>query len=89
MDDKDGRLAAALQASKQQRRRQDDRDHQIQKKVQSRLMYNRRKLDQDVRRYTNKAHRINSRVIDRIGIKHGFHIAKISLGKIKLPPENA
>ena len=64
----------ALHAAKQERDRQDDRIDFAKKKKQSRWMYRKRKLDKDVRKYTNNARRINSRDIDRIGRSHGFYV---------------
>ena len=74
MEDKHGRLAAALQAAESERSRQDDRDNQREKKVRSRIMYQKRKLDKDVRKYTSNANPINSRAIGRIGRSHGFYV---------------
>ena len=64
----------SLRAAKQEGDRQDDRDNSREAKVKSRLMYQRRKLDKDVREYTNKSRRINSRDIERIGRRHGYFI---------------
>ena len=37
-------------------------------------MYQKRKLDKDVRKYTSNANPINSRHIGRIGRSHGFYV---------------
>ena len=65
----------SLRSAQQEGNRQDDRDNTREKKVKSRVMYLKRKLDKDVRRYTNNANPINSRHIDRIGRSHGFHVS--------------
>ena len=88
MDDKDGRLQAALQAAESERHVQ-DKDHRREKKIKSRNMFRRRKLDKDVRNYTNNRTRINSRDIDRIGRKHGFHIGSTPFRESPAPPEDA
>ena len=64
----------SLRTAKQKGDRQDDRTDPRWQKKQSTLMYKRRKLDKDVKRYTNNANPINSRALDRIGTSHGFHI---------------
>jgi hypothetical protein len=74
MDDNEGRLAAALQASESKGRRQDSADYQREKKHSSSIQYKRRKLEKDVRHYTKLNDPIRSRDIDAIGDKHGFHI---------------
>ncbi len=74
MDDKNGRLAAALQAAESEGRRQDDRDNARKKKIQAKLMFNRRKLDKDVREYTRDANPILFQSIERIGRSHKFYV---------------
>ena len=64
-----------LHAEKQKRNRQNDSIDPRQKKKNATLMYNKRKLDKDVRNYTDNARRINSRDIDAIGRHYGFHIS--------------
>ena len=64
----------SLRSAQQEGDRQDDRDNTREKKVKSRIMYQKRKLDKDVRKYTNNANPINSRAIGRIGRSHGFHV---------------
>ena len=78
-----------LRAAKQERDRQDDRDNLAKTKKQSRLMYQKRKLDKDVKKYTNKHNRINSRDIDAIGRSHGFYIEGTLLGKDCASQEDA
>lgn len=75
MDDKEGRLAAALQAAESKGRRQDNTDYQREKKHSSSIQYKRRKLEKDVRDYTRKNDPIRSRDINRLGDKHGFYIS--------------
>ena len=64
----------ALQAAKSEGGRQDDRIDPREQKKKSRQMYQRRKLDKEVRNYVNKRTRINSADIDSIGRKHGFQL---------------
>lgn len=66
------RLQDALQASESTRGGQNDPVDQREKKKIAALHYKRRKLDKDVRKYINTARRINSRDIERIGVRHGF-----------------
>ena len=73
MDDKHGRLAAALQASKSKGRGQDDSDNQRKKKKLASLHYKRRKLEKDIKKYINGKTRINSADIDEIGRRHGYY----------------
>ena len=86
MDDKHGRLAAALQAAKSEGSRQDNRVDQREKKKQSRQHYLRRKLDKDIRNYVksrSKYQPVRSRDIDTIGRKHGFQsydVGELSFG---------
>ena len=63
-----------LQAAKSERSRSDDRIDQAAKKKLASLHYKRRKLDKDVKEYTNKSRTINSRDIERLGRKHGFYL---------------
>ena len=70
-----------LQTAKSERSRSDDRIDQAAKKKLATLHYNRRKLDKDVKTYTNKSRRINSRDIDKLGRKHGFYITGTLPGK--------
>ena len=65
----------SLRSAQQEGNRQDDRDNTREKKVKSRVMYQKRKLDKDVRKYTDNANPINSRAIGRIGRSHGFYIS--------------
>ena len=67
----------ALQAAKSDRGGQDDRANQREQKKKSRLMFRKRKLDKDVKKYIkgkkyNGRIRINSSDIDAIGRRHGF-----------------
>ncbi len=50
-------------------------------------MYNRRKLERDVKRYI-KGEIIKGSEIDRIGRQYGFYIEQPLLGKNKIPYEN-
>ena len=52
----------------------DDRIDQAAKKKLASLHYKRRKLDKDVKEYTNRSRTINSRDIERLGRKHGFYL---------------
>ena len=63
-----------LQTAKSERSRSDDRIDQAAKKKLASLHYKRRKLDKDVKEYTNKSRTINSRDIERLGRKHGFFL---------------
>ena len=63
-----------LQTAKSERSRSDDRIDQAAKKKLASLHYKRRKLDKDVKEYTNKSRTINSRDIERLGRKHGFYL---------------
>ena len=63
-----------LQAAKSERSRSDDRIDQAAKKKLASLHYKRRKLDKDVKEYTNRSRTINSRDIERLGRKHGFFL---------------
>lgn len=62
-----------LQAIQSERSRQDDRVDSREKKNKSKLMYRRRKLDKDVKRYYANARPIRSSEIERIGRQHGFY----------------
>jgi len=73
MDDKHGRLASALQASKSKGRGQDDSDNQRKKKKLASLHYKRRKLEKDIKKYINGKSVINSKDIDEIGRRHGYY----------------
>ena len=50
MDDKHGRLAAALQAAKSEGRRSNDSDNKRRKKKQSQIMYKRRKIEKEIKK---------------------------------------
>ena len=63
----------ALQTAESKRSRSDDPVNKEQQKKQSRLMYNRRKLERDVKRYI-KGEIIKGSEIDRIGRQYGFYI---------------
>ena len=63
-----------LQTAKSERSISDDRIDQAAKKKLASLHYKRRKLDKDVKHYTERSGRINSRDIERIGRKHGFFL---------------
>ena len=65
------------------------KDKARENKVKSRVMYNRRKLDKDVREYTRSRRRICSRDIDAIGIKHKFIIEESPFREDKPPHKNA
>ncbi len=65
---------SALYAAKQEGNRQDDRTDSLEKKVKSRWMFRKRKLDKDVRRYINEHTSLRSSDIERIGRKHGFYV---------------
>jgi hypothetical protein len=51
-------------------------------------MYNRRKLEKDIKRYI-KNDRINSEAIERIGRQHGFYIAESPFRESKVSYEDA
>ena len=55
-------------------KRQEKIEKERKDKKASSLHYKRRKLDKDVRQYTNNNTRLNSRDIDAIGRHHGFFI---------------
>ena len=63
----------ALQTAESKRSRSDDSVNKEQQKKKSRLMYNRRKLERDVKRYI-KGEIIKGSEIDRIGRQYGFYI---------------
>lgn len=50
MDDKHGRLAAALQAAESEGRRSYDTDNKRKKKKQSQIMYKRRKIEKEIKK---------------------------------------
>ena len=76
-----------LQTAESKRSRSDDSVNKEQQKKQSRLMYNRRKLERDVKRYI-KGEVIRGSEIERIGRQHGFYIEWALLRKNKIPYEN-
>lgn len=65
---------SALHAAKQEGDRSDDIPDLREQKKKSTIMYKRRKLNKDVKKYTDNAHPINSRMLDGIGERHGFYI---------------
>ena len=69
----------ALQAAKPERGGPDDRVDPRETKKKSRLMFRKRKLDKDVKKYINGRIRINSSDIEAIGRRHGFQC--LSLGE--------
>lgn len=50
MDDKHGRLAAALQAAESEGRRSHDTDNKRKKKKQAQIMYKRRKIEKEIKK---------------------------------------
>lgn len=50
MDDKYGRLAAALQAAESEGRRSNDTDNKRKKKKQAQIMYKRRKIEKEIKK---------------------------------------
>ena len=54
MDDKHGRLAAALQAAKSEGRRSNDTDNKRKKKKQAQIMYKRRKIEKEIKKLMKK-----------------------------------
>ena len=79
----------ALQALKPERGRQDDRVDQREQKKIATAHYKRRKLEKDVKTYTNNATRINSRIIDDIGRQHGFHVVGTQFREDPVSQEDA
>ena len=61
---------------KQKRDRPDDPTNIEQKKKTSRLMYQRRKLDKDVREYVKNNTILRSGEINRIGRRHGYYVSE-------------
>lgn len=65
----------ALQAAKPERSGQDDSANQREQKKKSRIMYNRRKLEKDVKHYIHNTNGpIKGSDIERIGRKHGVFV---------------
>ena len=78
-----------LQAIQSKRSGSNDPPDTRESKKKSRLMFNRRKLDKDVRTYTKNTIRINSREIEAIGRRHGFHIEESLFRADKEARDNA
>ena len=64
----------ALQALKSERGGSNDPDNQREQKVRSRLMYKKRKLDKDIKRYTKNRDVIKFTDIIAIQDKHGIRV---------------
>ena len=64
----------ALQALQSKGSRSDDPDNQREQKVRSRLMYKKRKLDKDIKRYTKNRDVIKFTDIIAIQDKHGIRV---------------
>jgi len=62
-----------LQTTKPERSGLDNTTNKEQQKKQARIMYNRRKLDKDIKQYI-KNDRIKGSRIERIGRQHGFYV---------------
>lgn len=77
-----------LQTAKPERSGFDSSNDQEQQKKQARVMYNRRKLEKDIKRYI-KNDRINSNAIERIGRQHGFYIGESLFRESKVSHEDA
>ena len=61
-----------LRAKKQEGDRQDDRDNLARKKKQSTVMYKKRKLDKDIKKYIKDNDPIKYKEIERIQQAHGI-----------------
>ena len=77
-----------LQTAKPERSGFDSSNDQEQQKKQARVMYNRRKLEKDIKRYIKNG-RINSKAIERIGRQHGFYIGESPFRESKVSHEDA
>lgn len=64
----------ALQTAKPKGSGLDNSNNKEQQKKQARIMYKRRKLEKDVKKYI-KNDTIRSSEIERIGREHGFYIS--------------
>ena len=62
-----------LQTAEPERGGLDNTTNKDQQKKQARIMYNRRKLDKDIKQYI-KNDRIKGSRIERIGRQHGFYV---------------
>jgi len=63
----------ALQTAKPERSGFDNTANKEQQKKQARIMYNKRKLEKDIKQYI-KNDRIKGSSIERIGRQHGFYV---------------
>ena len=77
-----------LQTAKSERSGLNSSNDQEQQKKQARIMYNRRKLEKDIKRYI-KNDRINGEAIERIGRQHGFYIEESPFRENKVSHEDA
>jgi len=75
MADKKQYWKDALQAAKPEGSGSDDDSYQRQQKKQARLMYNKRVLEKDIKKYIkSKKGVIHGADIERIGRKYGFYV---------------
>ena len=74
---------------KQKGDRQDDRLDPGKQKKKSRLMFRKRKLDKEIKKYINNAKHIRFEEIERIGQKHQFYTEGTLPRKDKESDENA
>lgn len=67
----------------------EEKEQARENKVKSRLMYNRRKLDRDVRKYIRNSNPIRFRNIEAIGRQHRFYIGESLFREDQSSHENA
>ena len=78
----------ALQTAKPKGSRSDNTINKEQQKKQARIMYNRRKLEKDIKQYI-KNDRIKGSNIERIGRQHGFYVEESLFRENKISHEDA
>jgi len=77
-----------LQTAKPKGSRFNNSNDQEQQKKQARIMYNRRKLEKDIKKYVRND-KINGEAIERIGRQHGFYIEESPFREDKVSYEDA